>query len=151
VRRFDQPARIIQIRQDQTLATDISRTQREHLADTRPRRPERGEQQTITLGRRRGDNRTDLLGRRPSGGCQRLLVGLTERGLPAEFDSTRADGEGKVILEPGGWRPFTILQFNIPIGRLKSTAPISNLDSGSAPSYARRRDLDGASTAIPTR
>jgi hypothetical protein len=38
----------------------------------------------------------------PSGGCQRLLVGLTERGLAAEFDSTRADGDGRAMLEPSG-------------------------------------------------
>ncbi len=41
-------------------------------------------------------------GASPSGGCQRSLVGLTERGLAAEFDSTRADADGSAMLEPGG-------------------------------------------------
>jgi hypothetical protein len=41
-------------------------------------------------------------GASPSGGCQRLPVGLTERGLAAELDSTRADGDGRAMLEPGG-------------------------------------------------
>ena len=102
VRRFDEPARILQIRQDETLAMDVSRTQREHLADTRPRRPERGEQQTITLGRRRVNDRADPSGESPSGGCQRLPAGLTERGLAAEFNSTRTDVDGRAMLEPGG-------------------------------------------------
>jgi hypothetical protein len=44
---------------------DVSRTQREHLADACPSRPQRGQQQTVALGRRRVDDRTDLFGRQP--------------------------------------------------------------------------------------
>src|ERR1700694_2055831 len=58
-----------------------------------------------------------------SGGCQRLLAGLTERGLAKEFESTRPEVDGSAMLEPGGWRPFMLAEFNIPIGRLNSPAP----------------------------
>ena len=61
-------------------------------------------------------------GASPSGGCQRLLVGLTERGLAVEFDTTRVDADGSAKLEPVDWRPFTAVEFNIPIGRLNSPA-----------------------------
>src|SRR5258708_316700 len=61
-----------------------------------------------------------------SGGCQRLLAGLTERALASEFDSTRCDATGNARLETRGCRPLTVAEFNIPIGRLNSPAPRFN-------------------------
>ena len=58
-----------------------------------------------------------------SGGCQRLLAGLTERALASEFDSTRCDATGNARLETRGCRPLIVAEFNIPIGRLNSPAP----------------------------
>jgi hypothetical protein len=56
-------------------------------------------------------------GASPSCGCQRLLTGLTERGLASEFDNTRADVDASAMLEPGGWAPRMVPEFNIPTGR----------------------------------
>ena len=39
------------------------------------------------------------------------------------FDSTCADADGSAMLEPCGWRPFMMAEFNNPIGRLDSPAP----------------------------
>ena len=90
-------------------------------------------------------------GASPSGGCQRLVAGLTERLLTSEFDSTRADADGSAMLEPGGWRPRMMAEFNIPIGRLNSPAPRFNAGLWRRTLGLPCRDLDRASTAIPTR
>src|SRR5437016_14661396 len=96
---------------------DVSRAQRQHLADTRPGCPERGEQQPTRSVAAALIIAPISSGASPSGGCQRLFAGLTECGLAAEFDSTGADVDGKAMLEPGGWRLLMIGELNIPIGR----------------------------------
>ena len=59
----------------------------------------------------------------PSGGCQRLPVGLRERRLASEFDSTRRDSVPAVELDTDGRCLLTAVEFNTPIGRLNSSAP----------------------------
>jgi hypothetical protein len=58
-------------------------------------------------------------GHSPLCSCQRLLAGLTECGLAAEFDSTRADVNGETMLESGCWRLLMSGELSIPIGRGK--------------------------------
>lgn len=62
-------------------------------------------------------------GDKPSGGCQRLPVGLTERRVACEFDSTRCDAPAEGELGREGLRPVTRAEFNTPIGRLNSPFP----------------------------
>src|SRR5437879_12243971 len=104
---------------------DVSRAQRQHLTDAPVAHS------VVSSSRSRSVAAASIIapissGASPSGGCQRLFAGLTERGLAAEFDSTRAAVDATAMLEPGGWWPFMGAEFNNPIGMVNSPAPRFN-------------------------
>jgi hypothetical protein len=60
MRGLDHASRVFQVRQHQAVAMNISWSQGQHLADARAGRPQRREQQTVTLSVRRVDDGANL-------------------------------------------------------------------------------------------
>jgi hypothetical protein len=112
VRRLDRSAWVLQVRQSETLATNVPRPQRQHLANAGTGGPERRQQQAVALAGSGRDDGLDVLRRQPPGGCQRLGAGLTERFGAGELNcSGRATGASTVLADPLG-SVFTGREFN---------------------------------------